>query len=48
MVSKIVCLVEISNFVDNHEAEFSMVTEILAKLTFSIFRHILVAKGCRG
>ena len=40
MVSKVVCLVEISNFADNHKIEFSMVTEILEKLDFSTFGFI--------
>ena len=48
MSSNIVRLIEIFVFADNHEAKFSMVTTILAKLNFSTFGLIQTAKGCRG
>ena len=47
MVSKVVCLVKISNFADKHEAEFSKVTEI-SEINIFNFGLILTAKGCRG
>lgn len=31
MVSKIICLIEISSFADNHTAKFSMVIEIFSE-----------------
>lgn len=46
MASKVVSLVKISNFTNNHEAKFSMVTEIIRipKMNYSTLWFFLTAK----